>query len=380
MTRLIRWLICAPLVLAGCSMSYVDPEPTEASALTLLPDGFTLGTTLYGSADLSWVGESERGLIEAAADSGMGGFTYYVDWADLEPTPGEYTLDEFTETLATLQGLGLRPFVNITVGDIAEYNLPPDLSDGAGGLGDGVSLDDPVLIERFGRILDRVVPIAMAHGVFFLGVGNEIDARLDEEGTTPAELGAYTSFVRAARARVHRMAPDLAVGVVLTTTAIRNRTLTFRSMKQVSDVVPFNYGPIQDTFFVFDLDDVEADFQEVVDAYGEGPLLIQELTCPSAQTMNASEAWQRDCFVELFDVIEATPRVRFASVFTFQDFDDATCQAVRDALLGDELEGLPPAVAQRLADYLCELGVIRPDGTPKPAWAEIVKAAVATRE
>jgi len=365
-------------MLAGCSMSYVDPEPTEASALTLLADGFTLGTTLYGSADLSWVGEEERALIEAAADSGMGGFTYYVDWVDLEPTPGEYTLDTFTETLATLQGLGLQPFVNITVGDIAEYNLPPDLSDGAGGLGDGVSLDDPVLIERFGRILDRVVPIAVAHGVFFLGVGNEINERLDH--TSPDELAAYVTFVEAARERVHRTAPELAVGVVLTTGAVRNRTLTFRSMKQVSDVIPFNYAPIQESFFVYDLDAIEADFQEVVEAYGDGPLLIQELTCPSAQTMDASEAWQRECFVELFDLIEATRRVRFASVFTFQDFDAPTCQLVRDALLGDDLDGLPPEVAQRLADYLCELGVVRPDGTPKPAWAEVIKAAVATRE
>ncbi|MEM6648360.1 MAG: hypothetical protein AAF730_19115 [Bacteroidota bacterium] len=377
MLRPLLWLLCAPL-LAGCSMSYVDPAPTEASALTLLPDGFTLGTTLYGSADLGALGEDARAVLEAAADSGMSGFTYYVDWADLEPTPGQYALDEFTETLATLQGLGLRPFVNITVGDIAEYNLPPDLSDGAGGLGDGVALDDPVLIERFGRILDRVVPIAVAHGVFFLGVGNEINERLDH--TSPDELGAYATFVEAARERVHRIAPDLAVGVVLTTAAIRNRTLTFQSMKQVSDIIPFNYGPIQSDFFVFALDDIEADFQDVVAGYGAGPLLIQELTCPSARTMNASEAWQRGCFEELFELIDATPRVRFASVFTFQDFDGATCQAVRDALLGSDLDDLPAEVAQRLADYLCELGVIRPDGTPKPAWAEVVKAAVATRE
>jgi hypothetical protein len=125
---------------------------------------------------------------------------------------------------------------------------------------------------------------------------------------------------------------------------------------------------------VRDLDAVRADLREVVAAYGDGPILIQELTCPSPASMGASEAWQRGCFERLFAEIEATPRIRFASVFTFQDFDEATCEIIREALFGDELDDLPPEVAERLTDYLCHLGVVRPDGTPKPAWQVILNA------
>jgi hypothetical protein len=91
--------------------------------------------------------------------------------------------------------------------------------------------------------------------------------------------------------------------------------------------------------------------------------------------MGASEAWQEGCFERLFAEIEATPRIRFASVFTFQDFEGDFCALIQDALFGDELDDLPDEVAQRLGDYVCNLGVVRPDGTPKPAWEVVLDGA-----
>lgn len=364
------------LGLAACSAS--EPEPirlpdTQAATLPLLGEGRTVGTTLYGGADLSALSPAGRELLRGAVGDGLRGFTYYVDWADLEPEPGRYTLEAFAQTLGALQRLGVQPLVNVTVGDIDDYNLPPELSDGAGGLAEGVALDDPAVVERFGRLLDRVVPLATERGVFLLGVGNEVDARLDGEHT--GERDAYVRFAQAARERVHATAPQLAVGVTLTNRAVRERTATFRALRGAVDVVPFNHAPIRADFTVRDTGQVRADLREVVAAYGEGPVVVQELTCPSAASMGASEAWQRACFEHLFEEIAATPRVRFASVFTFQDFDAPTCAAVRQALFGDELGELPPDLAERLADYLCELGVVRPDGTPKPAWEAIRAAA-----
>ena len=366
----------------ACSVTESEPPPdppsTEAAALPLLAPGVTLGTTLYGGADLPAPGTPERAVLDTGIDRGLNGFTYYVDWVDLEPEPDRYTLEGFTARLDDLRRLGVRPFVNITVGDIEDYNLPDELSDGQGGLADGVALDDPAVIARFGRLLDRVVPVLLAHGGFFLGVGNEVDARFD--GPHPGERAAYVRFVDAARERVHAIEPRLAVGVALTTDAVRTRSSTFRALRGVTDVLPFNYAPIQPDFFVRDEAAIRSDFQEVVAAYGEGPILIQESACPSAASMGASEAWQQTCFERLFEEIDSTPQVRFASVFTFQDFDEATCSMVRDALFGDELDDLPAEVAERLADYLCHLGVVAPDGTPKPAWSVVLNAAGAVAD
>ena len=91
-------------------------------------------------------------------------------------------------------------------------------------------------------------------------------------------------------------------------------------------------------------------------------------------SMGASETWQADCFGELFQVIDKTAQIRFASVFTFQDFEENTCNLVRELLFGTELDELPEELAIRLADYLCQLGIIDPDGNPKAAWEIVVSA------
>lgn len=361
----------AALLLAACSTSPVEAPETPAAPLPLLAPGFTLGTTLYGSADLPAAGP-ERTRLEEARAAGLSGFAVYVDWADLEPEPGRYTLDGFVTTLAALQAWDLTPFVNITVGDSGEYNLPPGLGDGAGGIAPGVSLDDPDVLDRFGALVERVAPLVAARGGFFLGVGNEVDEYLDPDERARE---AYVRFTEHARDRVLAVEPQMAVGVTLTGRAVRERSPTFRALRAVSDVVPFNHAPIRPDFFVRPLDRVRDDFREVLEAYGDGPVVIQELTCPSAPSMDASEAWQLGCFQRLFAEIEARPEIRFASVFTFQDFEGATCDLVREALFGDELDDLPEDVARRLADYLCTLGVVRPDGSPKPAWEAVLEAA-----
>ena len=362
-------LALAALLLAACSATDGSPD-SPAADLPLLAAPFTLGTTLYGSADLDALPDAANELLD---DADLGGFTLYVDWADLEATPGVYTLDGLAADLGALRARGLAPFVNLTVLDIEDYNLPDGLGDGAGGLAGGVALDDQAVTDRFGRLLDRVVPLVVANGGFLLGVGNEVDARLDGFGAP--ERDAYVGFVEAARARVHATEPQLAVGVTVTATAVRSRTPTWRALREAADVVPFNYGPVRPDFTVLDLDDVRADFREVIDAAGDGPLVIQELTCPNPASMGASDAWQRACFERAFAELAASPQVRFASVFTFIDFDAPTCAAVQDALFGSELDDLPAVAAERLADYLCGLGVVRADGSPRPAWDVIRQAA-----
>jgi len=341
------------------AFSYAQTAASEASALPLLEADFVLGTTFYGSASIPERTSPEYLLLKKAMDRGLAGFTYYVDWADLEPEADVYTLEGFTRTLDDLQRLGLAPFVNITVGDSGGYNLPDDL------IASGLALDASSVTERFGKLLDRLVPILSKRGGFYLGVGNEVGEYLD---INVAERDAYVQFVHAARLRVQQTNPQLAVGVTLTPGDVRFGSKTFQALKEVVDVIPFNYSPIKPDFHVLPVAAIAEDFREVVAAYGEGVILIQELTCPSANTMSASERWQRDCFAQLFEEIRQMPVVRFASVFTYQDFDAETCVTIRDAIFEQELDDLPDAVAQRLTDYLCYLGIVRPDGEPKPAY------------
>ena len=359
--------------MGGWSSTPAEPPDTEATDLPLLPAGVTVGTTLYGGAELPSPGTPERALLEEGVAGGLGGFTYYVDWVDLEPEPGVYTFETLTATLEGLEALGVVPFVNLTVGDIEDWNLPPDLSDGDGGLAPGVRLDDPEVLARFGALVERVAPRVVERGGGLLGVGNEVDARLD--GHPPEELDSYVRFVEAARERVAAVEPELAVAVTLTKAAVQGRSRTWRELRRVTDVVAVNHAPILPDFFVLPEEEIVADLRETLDAYGSGPVVIQELTCPSAVSMGASEAWQAACFRLLLTELRSDPRVRFASIFTFQDFAEPTCTAVQEALMGDELSELPHDVAERLGDYFCELGLVAPDGTPKPAWDAVLDQA-----
>ena len=354
-------IVLVLLVVSGCSSASVEPSPSEASSIPLLPDGFTLGISFYGGGTVRDLDEEPRATLDAGIDDGIGGWTYYVEWADLEPEPGRYTLDEFTRALDDAQAAGLRPFVNVTVGDSEGFSLP-------GGVPDGDALRDPDVIARFGRLLDQVVPRLASRGGFVLALGNEMGEYLDVDRTARA---AYATFVDAARQRVHEIEPRLAVAVTLTNGDVRNRSVTYRALRPVVDVVALNHSPIAPDFFVLDLDDVRRDLRDVLDAHDDGPVVIQELTCPNAESMGASDAWQAGCFRELFAEIEATPQVRFASVFTYTDFDEETCRLFTDALFGSELDDLPRDLAQRLADYTCGLGVVDVDGTPSPAWEVI---------
>ncbi len=361
-------IVIAGLLFFPVHAQRVAPEAPTGLAL-LESRGAVLGTTRFGSADLPPQGSAIRSRLEQAAEAGLGGFTLYLDWPALEPEPGAFSFDTVLAQLEALQGLGLQTFVNITVGDIGEYVLPAPFSDGDGGIAAGMSLDDPLLLQRFGALLDALVPELVTRGTFALAVGNEIDDRLED---SVDERAAYRSFLAAAKARVDALVPELPVGVTLTAAAHRNDTATRESLVQIADFVAINYAPIDPDFFVLPREMISADFRETLAAMPPGPVLIQELTCPNPVSLGASLAWQADCFDILLDEIARSPAVRFASVFSLEDFDGATCSAVQD-ILGAGLDDVPPDFLQRFLDYLCGLGVLAADGTPHPAWSVLLE-------
>jgi len=363
------------LPIAGAASAAPRPsladQPAETS-LPLLPRGQTLGTTLFGSAGLDSLDPETLERYRGATETGLDGFTLYVDWADLESAPGVLDEGEIEDRLDDLNVLGLKIFVNITVIDIGEYNLPADLSDGTGGLAPGIRLDDADVTARFGTLLDQLVPLLVERGVFLLGLGNEVDERLDD--APAAERLAYAGFLAGARDRVNAIAPELPASATLTAPALLSDSPTRQAIENSVDLVAFNYAPIDPDWFVLDEADIEADFRAVLDAAGAGPLVIQELSCPDAPLMGAGPAWQAGCFGTLLDVVRTTPTVRFASIFSLEDFDGATCDAIQ-AAFEPLLTDTPEDFQARFLQYLCRLGILDPDGAAKPAWITVTDRA-----
>ena len=326
--------------------------------LPLLEPGWHLGSTFFGSGGVP----DDPALHDAVAQ--MDAFTFYLDWSDLEPSPGAYDLRELQATLEWLHGLGIQPLLNITLIDIANLSLP-----------DGMALDDPDTLRRLNALLDRVVPLLVDHGGFLLLLGNEVDAYFED--VPSADPDAYAHLIAAARDHVQSIQPDLAVGVTLTGTETLAQGDIFRTLRPVTDVIPFNFYPLDwwslDWFTVFDLDDIPAYIEEFMDIYGDDPVVITELGCPSAEVNGSSPDYQAECFDVMFDVLRAYPNVRYVTVFTLYDFDEPTCDLFIDAMGLTEAE-LPPPFFERWRGYICELGILDADYNPKPAWETFIAA------
>lgn len=347
----------------------IAQEDLEPSRLPLLEPGLHLGTTFYGNGNVP----EDDGLTEAvtvAADSGMGAFNFSVDWAELEPQPGQYELAELKASLMWLNGLGIQPLLNISFIDVTELTLPDDLLNEDGdGLIDGMTFDDPVMLDRLNSLLDEVVPLLVEHGGFLLLLGNEVDAFFYEVPSVDPE--AYVRLIDAARSHVHVTQPELAVGVTLTGTEVLAEGDIFQLLRPATDIIPFNFYPIDwwsaDWYTVFDLEDISGYIDQFMQIYGNAPVVIQELGCPSAEANGSSLDYQAQCFEVMFEALQAYPNVRYVTVFTLFDWDEAACDLVIDwfGLTEDEL---PDIYFDRWRGFLCTLGLLNPDFSPKPAW------------
>lgn len=355
-------MLVAVAVMIVFASTRQDNDPAN---LPLLADGFQLGTTFYGGGSVPEDAQLSARVADAA-NQGMQAFTFYIDWTELETAPGNYELANLKATLVWLEQLGIQPLVNITLIDIATPHLPDDMT-----------LDDPQLPVRLNRLLDEVVPLLVEHGGFLLLLGNEVDAYFQESAAEETERAAYMELIAAAREHVHSIAPALAVGVTLTGGEVGNQGATFQALQAVADVIPFNfYGVVEhageDWLMLAEPEEIRETIEQLVEIYGTAPVVIQELGCPSAEANNSSLAIQAECFEVLFRTLQAYPNVRYVTVFTLFDWDEATCDTVVD-LFGLTEEALPPPYFARWRGYLCTLGLLQADYAPKPAWDVFVK-------
>lgn len=342
--------------------AYEDPD-----TLPLLPQERHVGAMFYGWGAPPPVEMQPR--IDEATAAGMNAYSVYLDWPELEPAPGSYDFSDLRDTLTWASENGLSTFANITVIDIESLVVPPEflIAGSVDTLATEAGFDDPELVERFLALLDEVTPLLVEHGVFYLGVGNEVDAWLNNQ---PADrVQAYLDFIATARAHVHKRAPELAVGVTVTGFVPLDDPDMLDTLYEVADVISANiYGIDAMTFTITNREDTIALVENFLAAFDGRPVIIPELGCASAESMQSSLADQQECFETMFDVLTEYPNVRFVTVFTFHDFDDFTCGLIQAVFGFDDKEDFETVYDERIADYLCTLGLVNADGSPKPAY------------
>ncbi len=188
----------------------------------------------------------------------------------------------------------------------------------------------------------------------------------------PDEWKPYQQFYEAALAYVHQTAPWIKVGVTTTFSGTAFATQQVADLNTKSDVIIMTYYPLQNDFSVRPPESPLQDFPQMVKWSGDKPLLLQEVGYPAAESLGSSESAQADFVANVFKAWDAdASHIPFLSYFALGDFSDDLCKTLTSYY------GLPNM--QYFYDYLCTLGLLKADGTPRQAWQIFVDAGTALK-
>jgi hypothetical protein len=303
-------------------------EPTAAEAL---------------QADLTTFGAGARAAVIA------------LPWDDLL-ADGE----ALSQRTALYGKHGLRVAVNLAVVDRVVDHRPEELA--------GKMWNAPETLAAMQSAVDAIFE-ASGDEVAFLTFGRDVDVYL---AAHPGDRSGFVAFAKdaCAYAKSHADAPDdLRVGVAFTTAAPKAET-AYTSLLDAEDVVAFSYMPGLGTFEADAASGVAAAIAELADVGARKPVLLQAAGVPSDPLAGGSDEAQQKFFTTLFASVGAR-RSSFALVDVVE-LDDApagACTAWAEAQ-GEPADG-------PFAAYACSLGLVRKDGTPKPAWSAVLAGAAA---
>lgn len=294
------------------------------------------------------------GAMQKADQAGATGNLIAKRWNELEPEAGNYTLDDFSGDLnyrtATYHTIEL---VSIQTLNTTAKETPPDLQK--------VPFDAPEMIRRFQQFFDALLP-RLNEQVRYISIGNEVDVYLNAH---PDEWKPYQQFYEAAVAYIHKTVPWIKVGVTATFSGTLTSYEQVSALNTMSDVFIMTYYPLKADFGVRAPDSPLADFPQMVKWAGDKPLILQEVGYPAAESLGSSEAAQSEFVENVFKAWESeAAHIPFLSYFALGDFSDELCQTLLTYY------GLPDQPF--FYDYLCTLGLLKADGTPRQAWQTFV--------
>lgn len=297
--------------------------------------------------------------VDLVYGAGARGMVETQTWSSLEPSPGQYSLQNLQSDLNFQAGRELQTYLGIQVINTVPKEVPTDLM--------SVSWDDPQMKARFHALLDAIKPL-LTPQVAYISIGNEVDRYLSGH---PLEWTAYQNFYEDALAYIHQTLPGIRVGVTTTFGgASGGAQASVAALNRMSDVLIFTYYPLGGGFVPNVPQLPTTDFPTMLALAGTKEVVLQEVGYPSSTVISSSEANQAAFVNEFFQAWQNTgQRIPFLSFFLLHDFTPSFCAALNAYYQS------PPDPAFQA--YLCSLGLRHDDGTEKPAWSAFVSGAAA---
>ncbi len=356
-----KYLFLAVLFCTSCSL-FEDEPLSEASALPYLRQANNIGGILgfnpsYSEATLDSFELAWEGLKNAGMSIGRS----QLDWAELEPSDGEYNTAKFEEILSDLSSDGLQTFLTLAVYD-SEGPVLPDFLEGR-------AMDDAIMIEKFSKLMDWLVPMMASYGGWAIAISNEPGNAYGEDDDLDDQMLVFTEAIRD---HIHSIDSKMAVSVALNRGNLQDHKGKLKKLLKLCDFTCWNLygaglpGLDQD----YDSEDNENHFEEILDFSDRKQVVIHELGMHVDPELNSSEERQRAFFQQFFEFMEREESVRAAYQFTLVDWSDEVIQIFND-LYEDET---PQWFVDQFAAILKSLGVINFEtGESRTGLQEITK-------
>ena len=295
--------------------------------------------------------------------AGARGAQTAAPWSSLETTPNPppptgptYDLTMVSNPyfgLNALAGYGFTSIlVNIPIVAISARTMPSDIA--------GLAFNDPMVKARYHALIDQVLPY-LNSSVKYISLGNEVDTYFSTHTT---EWAQYKELIEDARTYIHSLKPNIEVGVTTTFEgATSTQTADVASLNANMDVIILTYYPTDSSTFVpRDPATVNSGMAKMINIAGGKPLVLQEWGYPSSAILFSSEQMQADFITSTFSQWKeyGSGRIPFISFFKRRDWDPAYC-----ATLSGQAAGQP------FYEFLCSLGLLNNDGTPKLAYSAL---------
>ena len=366
-------------MLAGCSVDEISissptPAPTAPISVQVTPSlprlaaGPHLGMITGFDPLNAERAEQAMQRYQQARSSGATIGRIQIDWAELEPAPGQYDEQALADAFEDpgLEGMNLVVLLSTLDSDgltVPEYFVEDD------SLRDGLTLASPEVVDAFSAFLDWLGPQLARRSVWLVSIANEPLGPI-EDGLA-SEPDAVT-FYSAAMDQWNEEVPEIGITATFTIAAPDSIPRFFETVRSRSDIVSFNYYCLSGDIEVTGRDDWEERLAQMKADAGDREIFLQELGCPVGYSPRARATAiggsldNQVRFFEFFGEAFATdPQLRAATMFQLYDWSPELA-----AMFGDTVREEGATLAgDRLEEWLATSGFLRwEDSFERPAW------------
>jgi len=296
-------------------------------------------------------------VLDAVRRTGASFFALELSWSAAEPAPRQYRVEEITKTARLLRQSGAVLHLDLPLVTEAGRDVPSDLS--------GIAFDDPKLSLRLGHFLDALLPALLDVQTLSLGEGADVYF-----ADRPEELRAFRRLFDGAVQFLQKKAPHLLVGV---TTAAPQESVApevAAALHQRAPVLLYAYAPFErgSPFTLRDPDSLEKDWRQLLAAAGGRPIAFPVVSYSSSAENGSSPARQAE-FIRRFRRFLASADGKALLFARYVALRDPAPSSLPEIAAGASVPD------RRRRAFLATRGLQEPDGNPKPAWREWLRAS-----